>query len=336
MTKATNLRALAPGFLSGALFFLVVLAGCGYIVSSKLNNVTAIYVTTVPVAFMIIYALVLGLGRLFRLRDDQSGDNLYYMGFLFTLTSLGVSLYQYSSLGSAEQIVQNFGIAIASTIAGISLRIFFNQMRRDPIEVENVARLELAEASRKVKRELEETVLEFAYFRRATQQSITDSLEEIKALLSETKANFVGQLGEFAKDSSGPLNEQSRLIADSSAATVQALDAVVSKLKSMQTPDHIIEIKLNPAIQGLSRAVNNFTKSSDEHMQAIADSIKETQKLTEAATKLVEQARAEAIRLTSIPPTYTEPHSVEEMPTPEGEARQQPTAGTIFRGFFTR
>ena len=102
------------------------------------------------------------------------------MGFLFTLTSLAVSLYQFSAAGSAEQIVQNFGIAIASTIAGIALRIFFNQMRRDPVEVEATARLELAEASRRVKRELESTILEFGYFRRMTQQSVSDALDEVK------------------------------------------------------------------------------------------------------------------------------------------------------------
>src|ERR1700675_1875280 len=108
---------------------------------------------------MIGYAVLLG-ARVFRLRDDQSGDNLYYMGFLFTLTSLAVSLYQFSSDGSAEQIVQNFGIAIGSTIAGITLRIFFNQMRRDPVEVEHTARLELANASRRLRRELDSTVIE--------------------------------------------------------------------------------------------------------------------------------------------------------------------------------
>jgi hypothetical protein len=314
-------------------------------------------VTFVPVAIMIAYAVLLGFARLFRLRDDQSGDNLYYMGFLFTLTSLGVSLYQYSSLDSAEQIVRNFGVAIASTIAGIALRIFFNQMRRDPVEVEHFARLELAEASRKVKRELESTVLEFAYFRRATQQSITDSLEEVKALLGKAKTNFVEQLGEFAKDSSTPLKkaseksgetieslsdrisdtlegiaarlaEQSRLIADSSAATVQALDAVVSKLKAMQTPEQVIEIKLNPAIQGLSRAVNNFTKSADAHAQTIIDNIKETQKLTAAATNLVEQARAEAARIAT-PPVEPPAAPTQEMPP------AQPSTPAL-RGLFSR
>src|SRR5438552_3145827 len=177
-------RLEAPGLLSGLLFFAVVIVGCAYIVFSKLQSLPAVYVTLVPVGIMVAYALLLGLARLFRLRDDQSGDNLYYMGFLFTLTSLAVSLYQFSEAGSAEQIVQNFGIAIASTIAGIALRIFFNQMRRDPIEVEHTARLELADASRRVKRELESTVLEFGYFRRAAQQSLGDELEEIVEVLT--------------------------------------------------------------------------------------------------------------------------------------------------------
>src|SRR5262249_39024117 len=161
--------------------------------------------------------------------------------------------------GSAEQIVQNFGIAIASTIAGIALRIFFNQMRRDPIEVEHFARLELAEASRKVKRELQSTVLEFAHYRRTTQQSINDALDEIKEMLTGAKNNFFKQLDDFAEKSSKPLEEASKKsgatieeastrmsnalgglttrLADevgqlsrSSAAAVKALDAVVAKL----------------------------------------------------------------------------------------------------------
>src|SRR5258708_1449652 len=178
MASTNSLRELPPGLLNGLLFFAVVLSGAGYIVFSKLHEFSALQVTLVPVLIMVAYALVLGLARLFRLRDDQSGDNLYYMGFLFTLTSLAVSLYQFSSAGSAEQIVQNFGIAIGSTIAGITLRIFFNQMRRDPVEVEQAARLELADASRREKRELESNVVQFRTFRRGRKHRITDAIDK--------------------------------------------------------------------------------------------------------------------------------------------------------------
>ena len=92
----------APGFLSGFLFFAVVSIGCAYIVFSKLQAFAAVYVTLIPVCIMVIYALLLGLTRLFRLRDDQSGDNLYYMGFLFTLTR--VSPYRSTSFLSRIQL----------------------------------------------------------------------------------------------------------------------------------------------------------------------------------------------------------------------------------------
>ncbi len=105
-----NFSKIPTGLLNGILFFAVVLLGSGYIVLAKLYAFSAVLVTSVPVVIMIAYATLLGIARLFRLRDDQSGDNLYYMGFLFTLTSLAVSLYQFSSERSSEQIVQNFGI----------------------------------------------------------------------------------------------------------------------------------------------------------------------------------------------------------------------------------
>jgi hypothetical protein len=161
--------------VGGVLFFFFAVIGILFIIVSKLFGFPTLYVTFVPVVILITYALVLLLTRLFRLRDDQAGDNIYYLGFLHTLTSLAVALYRFSDTGSADVIVQNFGVAISSTIAGIALRVMFNQMRRDPIETEQVARLELADAARKVKRELESTVLEFSFFRRAMQQSLGDA-----------------------------------------------------------------------------------------------------------------------------------------------------------------
>src|SRR5271154_2734653 len=200
---------LPPGLFNGLVFFGVVIFGSGYIIFSKLHDFGALAATAVPVLVMIGYAVLLG-ARLFRLRDDQSGDNLYYMGFLFTLTSLAVSLYQFSAAGSAEQIVQNFGIAIASTIAGISMRIFFNQMRRDPIEVEASARLELAEASRRVKRELESTILEFGYFRRMTQQSVSDAVDEAKESIGSAREKLAGEIEKFVLTQGQPFEDASK------------------------------------------------------------------------------------------------------------------------------
>jgi ElaB/YqjD/DUF883 family membrane-anchored ribosome-binding protein len=328
---ADTKRGLPPGLLSGLLFFAVVLAGSSYIIFSKLHEFNAFYVTAVPVLIMVGYALVLGIARLFRLRDDQSGDNLYYMGFLFTLTSLGVSLYQFDEARSAEQIVQNFGIAIASTIAGITLRILFNQMRRDPVEVEATARLELAEASRRVKRELDSTVLEFSYFRRTAQQSINDALAEVKETLADASDRLAGEIKKFATTAGKPLEDASKKsgqtldemnerivetleavsarlaqegeeLSRSTASIVEAIDDVATKLASLQTPDQLIEIKLAPVISALTRAINSFNKSAETQAQTIEANLQQTRAVGIAVTQLMQELRAAETARTTVGP----------------------------------
>jgi hypothetical protein len=330
MPPTDSYRDASPGLVNGLIYFAFVLFGCGYIVFSKLHDFGALFVTSIPVLVMIGYALLVVFARLLRLRDDQSGDNLYYMGFLFTLTSLAVSLYQFSATGSAEQIVQNFGVAIASTISGIALRIFFNQMRRDPVEVEHATRLELAEASRRVKRELESTVLEFSYFRRATQQSISDALDEVNGMLQEAKDRLVGQLDDFAATSSKPIeqaskrsgdsiedlnfrmsqtletavqhiSEQAGELTNSLASIVQSIDGVATRLSSLQMPEQVIEIKLAPMIEGLSRAVDAFSNSAEAQATAVEANLEQTRLLSNAIAMLLTEIRSAEIRRTASP-----------------------------------
>jgi ElaB/YqjD/DUF883 family membrane-anchored ribosome-binding protein len=310
---------LPPGLVGGLLFFAVVIVGSGYIILSKLSDFGAVAVTAVPVLIMLGYAFLLG-ARPFRLRDDQSGDNLYYMGFLFTLTSLAVSLYQFSAAGSAEQIVQNFGIAIASTIAGITLRILFNQMRRDPVEVEATARLELAEASRRVKRELESAILEFGYFRRMTQQSITDALDEVKETVRSAHQQFAGELAKLATTANKPfedafqrsgetfekLNERTvevlqvsrqlvqegEELAKNTTSIVKAIDDVFAKLAVHQTSDQIIQTQLAPMIQGLTDAVNSLKESAQAQSRNIEVNLRHTQSVVVAVNQLLKDIHA--------------------------------------------
>src|SRR5262245_5827177 len=82
-----------------------------------------------------LFAYAIGVSRVPRLRVrlDQAGDNAYYLGLLFTLTSMAFALYEFrgaslsdagvSGRAGAEQIISNFGIALASTICGIFLRV---------------------------------------------------------------------------------------------------------------------------------------------------------------------------------------------------------------------
>jgi hypothetical protein len=249
--------------LGDALVFLVfVAAGCGYILWSKLSGLPAGAVTMIPVSIMLTYAAAVIFIRSLRLREDQSGDNLYYMGFLFTLTSLGVSLWQFDASGAAEDIVRNFGVAIASTIAGIALRIFINQMRRDPVEVERVSRLELADAARRVRRELDATVLDLNHFRRSAQQSATESWTGVqdqidaqsKALITSFRQSadtLTRETAALATSSQGSVEEASRRMSASMEAAAARLSRETQHLSTRTA-------ELSDAIGALTRRLSDI------------------------------------------------------------------------------
>jgi hypothetical protein len=282
-------------FYGAALFLGFVMVGAAYIVWAKLAGIPPVEVTGIPLGLMVLYALGLGLARYFRLRDDQAGDNLYYLGFLYTLTSLGVSLWQFSVDDGADAIVTNFGVAIASTILGVALRVVFNQMRQDPLEVERTARLELADAARRVKQELDATTFEFASFRRATQQIFEEGLVQTREHAERLAKELFNAVHDLPNRYAEPLkvaSEQSKEVIDrlataltdrlegtgknlttqaeklvSTADTVtSSLEQVQARLRAMQTPDGIIEVKLQPFINGFTKAINNQSKATAEQM----------------------------------------------------------------------
>jgi hypothetical protein len=242
------------------------------------------------------------------------------MGFLFTLTSLAVSLYQFSAAGSAEQIVQNFGIAIASTIAGITLRIMFNQMRRDPIETEATSRLELAEAARRVKRELESSILEFGYFRRMTQQSIADAMDEMRESVGKAHRQFTGELEKLATSASVPFEQSSKVsgatlaslnkrtvevlevsrqlvqegeeLARNTASIVQSIDALFARLTAHRTSEEAIGTQLVPMIERLTETVDALNDNAQNQARSGEINLRHAQAVVTAMRELLIEIQA--------------------------------------------
>jgi hypothetical protein len=276
---------------SALIFAFFLLVGTGYIIAAKSLGVPALWTTAGPLLVISIYAVLLSFARYLHLRDDQAGDNLYYLGFLYTLTSLGVSLWQFSTSGGAESIVTNFGIAVSSTILGVALRVIFGQMRQDPLEVERVARLELAEASRRVRQELDATVFELSGFRRATQQSLLDSMTEIKKnieavsdtvtqalqdLPHETLQKLSNLLVSGLERGTTHLEKGTSALGSAANEMTETLRELDNQLKAMKTPDGIIEIKLQPTIRGLTKALKDLSERLGNQVEQLQSAVSES------------------------------------------------------------
>jgi hypothetical protein len=307
-------------------FMTFVVVGSAYILAAKLAGVSPFYVTFAPVGIMLGYALLISMARGLRLRDDQSGDNLYYMGFLYTLTSLGVSLYQFTASHAAEEIVQNFGIAIGSTITGIGLRVIFNQMRRDPVDVERVMRLELAEAARRVRRELDSTVVEFGYHRRSAQQAAADAFSHVTEKFDEIAGKFLSNLEDLTAKLAAPLEAASHrsgdviseltkaigeqlaarasqlstendILAQRAGAITAALDDITTRLGALATPDRVIEVRMEPMTTALTTAVERLTAQTDGQATAVKEAVEMANAATTRSTELVATLQREFDRV---------------------------------------
>ena len=87
------------------LFFALFIIGGAAIWWLKEIGWSQLHVTFVPVGFMGVYIFLSLATKQYRLREDKVGDNIYYLGFLYTLTSLSHALYVYDPDGSGATAI---------------------------------------------------------------------------------------------------------------------------------------------------------------------------------------------------------------------------------------
>ena len=141
------------GFTDQLGFMIFAVGGFAGIISAKALGIETIWVAIGAVVAMLLYALAIGRQGIGRLRADQAGDNCYYLGLIYTLASLSYAITTFDPNDTATTVVQGFGIALATTIIGLILRVFFAQGRPDLENSEVEARLELTDAVARLKGE---------------------------------------------------------------------------------------------------------------------------------------------------------------------------------------
>ena len=273
--------------LDATLFFFVLAGGAVTIFLFKQADYSQVIVTAIPCSLLLFYAAIVRFVPYYRLREDQAGDNCYYLGFLFTLFSLSLALAAFVEAGGTEEIVEDFGIALASTILGLTLRVAFNQMRQDPVEIEHEVRHELASAAQRLRSELDQSVLEMNSFRRSTQQSISDGLEELNAkvgaVLEENLVRYDKVTSESAKRIDQTLtdfSENAQRLNKVAGQTVVAVETLRKRIDAIKAPEDLVVQKLVPAAGAVAEMVGEMKRRTKDESMAFH----ELQELIQGAT----------------------------------------------------
>ena len=207
-----------------------------------------------PLVFMAIYA---GIGYRRSKNSpflEQFADSVYYLGFLFTLIALVVSLYYYRG-GSieVESIIANFSLALITTIFGLTVRITINNFQVDLRNAERQMLEGVEFAANDFVRKAKTISMQLELSHDETQRAIQHAMEE--ATIGIGRAT--GVIEKHARMSSQSLLDHLETINLSVSDTVKALE---SNIKSVKLPEDIFASRLEAPIDAL---VQNLSETRE-------------------------------------------------------------------------
>jgi hypothetical protein len=246
-------------------FAAFAIVGMVAIWAMKTSGIEAIWTTGFAILMILGYALLVKSVVQLRIRDDQVGDNCYYLGFLYTLTSLAIALYQFTMMQSTSDavssIVASFGIALGSTIWGILMRVVINQNRRDAVEIEYDARMMMSRTLTDLSLGLNGVIITFRDFTEQSKQVVNDAMMDNvekagQAITQSSERISQASIGviERIDQAFEAFSENTQRLNKVASGTVAALENLVGRLESMESPSDIISKRLESVTETVERA----------------------------------------------------------------------------------
>lgn len=186
---------------------------------------SSILIIIIPVIVMIAYAAYGWSRDPVTAESLQFADSVYYLGFLFTLLALIASLAQFgtSSERQFSDFVARFGLALITTVLGLGIRVLLSNFRIDGDEGIRSAEDALAEASYKLRSNVDQISVDVRAQARAMKEVLEVMLQESKSVITETTAATRKAVTQSGDDLRSATTSASTSLADASEKMSQQL-----------------------------------------------------------------------------------------------------------------
>lgn len=178
------------------LFFKVVSSGLGWYLQSPwlLGFFT-------PLAIMIAYIFIGIYRRDTEVSDEKFADSAYYLGFIFTITSIIFSLFDLPNIGTRIQDISvRFGAAMVSTVLGLGVRVYLVSFRADVSDAIHNAEDALLNATQSFTERLKMTLEKLQDFESQIDLAARSSVERVNMQIEAMSKNHADKLTDFFVD----------------------------------------------------------------------------------------------------------------------------------------
>lgn len=275
------------------------LVGCLGGIALKLGGAAPLISAGFAAAVLFAYAIITYVATPLRMDAETIGDNSYYLGFLFTLTSLAVTLYFVIEAGSETarlipEIISGFGVALSSTIVGVFLRVLMLQLKVDVETRERRVRLELDESARRFRTELGISLdkvkgfstesLQQASEREARMRLASETMMiEMQAELMKSAADFGPALREsITAQTEAAFSEISKAVAEVSSKAAEEIRSVMTEMS-----------KITGGLVEASRSTTADVTEGLERLKHASETLAESSEFTVARLMAAERSARE-------------------------------------------
>jgi methyl-accepting chemotaxis protein len=252
----------------------------------------------VPLSIMAIY-IATGIFRRDReVTDEKFADSCYYLGFIFTVTSIIFSLFDLPSIGTRIQdIAVRFGAAMISTVFGLAVRVYLVSFKRDAADSLKDVEEEVIEASARLREHLMMSVERLAHFQSQVDSAAQASVERVNLQVEKLSKDHAEKLTEFF----------GTLIKGNQDAFTKAMTGVtVSTLRLSQSVDAYTN-GMNSNLTSIEKKVTSFgeavtarlaqTSFPDDYFAKHLE--RPVALLEESASAVAENVRSSAVEIAS-------------------------------------
>jgi hypothetical protein len=252
----------------------------------------------VPLGFMAVYVW-LGLTRRNKeVSDEKFADSCYYLGFIFTITSIIFSLFDLPNIGTKMQdIAVRFGAAMVSTVAGLVVRVYLVSFKRDMSDVVKDAEEALFDASVRFRDNLVLANERLRDFHSAVDVAAKDSVERVSTQVEALSKNHADKLtaffAELVRQNQTTFTE---VTSEVRAATMRLAKAVDNYSEGMKANVNSVETRVLAFTDTVAQRLERTTFPADYFSQQLAQPLAQVRQDAVALAAGVREASASVSR----------------------------------------
>ncbi len=297
-----NLEEQLPRIMFVGTYILGVILIILATIFAQENTLIIILVSIIP---MIIYGIYVYSNRK-KPNVNTIADSAYFLGFLFTITSISLALYfltpnENDLTKQFNRIIQIFGFALITTIIGLLIKVCVVNLKPDLDDLSENIMENLHESVSLFDDELVNAIERFQEIDQQLSDRYTDFTNKVIRMEKDTLEKTSGHLDHIITNSGQELekfiNESGQSLTTSMEESSKTLTAIMTKVvkdieeggKALDVPSDLFTDKLSEPLSNMKNQINEFNNELSEVIKSQRAIASNTEKVSKIVTNLAEK-----------------------------------------------